>query len=117
MAGSVEVAREGDLRDGAMKKVNAGGKDILLAMVGGKYYAADDKCPHLGGSLAEGTLEGTVVTCPKHGSQFDLTDGRNLRWTDWTGIKQSVAKTFKSPRDISVYGVVVEDGAIKVALP
>ncbi len=117
MAGFVEIARDGDLADGAIKKVSAGGRDILLARVGGKYFAADDKCPHLGGSLAEGTLEGTVVTCPRHGSQFDLADGRNLRWTDWTGFKQSVAKTFKSPRDISVYEVKVEDGAVKIALP
>ncbi len=45
----------------------------LLARVGDKYYAADNRCPHMGGKLSPGKLEGTVVTCPRHGSQFDLT--------------------------------------------
>jgi 3-phenylpropionate/trans-cinnamate dioxygenase ferredoxin component len=117
MSGFVEVAKDGELKDGGMKKVGAGGKDLLLARVGGKYYAADNKCPHLGGDLSGGTLEGTVVTCPRHGSQFDLADGRNLLWTDWSGLKQKMANTFKPPRPITVYEVKVEDGAVLVALP
>jgi 3-phenylpropionate/trans-cinnamate dioxygenase ferredoxin subunit len=112
----VEVAGADELKDGGMKKVSAGGKDLLLARVGDKYYAADDKCPHLGGSLSGGTLEGTVVTCPKHGSQFDLTDGHMVRWTDWSGFKQSMAKTFKSPRPIDTYEVKVEGGKVLVAI-
>jgi 3-phenylpropionate/trans-cinnamate dioxygenase ferredoxin subunit len=112
----VEAAGADELKDGGMKKVSPGGKDLLLARVGDKYYAADDKCPHLGGSLSSGTLEGTVVTCPKHGSQFDLTDGHMVRWTDWTGFKQSMAKTFKSPRPIDTYEVKVEEGKVLVAI-
>lgn len=113
----LEVARDGELKDGGMKKVSAGGRDLLLARVGGKYYAADDKCPHLGGSLSSGILQGTVVTCPRHGSQFDLADGHNVRWTDWTGFKQKMANAFKSPRAIAAHEVKVEGGAVLVAVP
>jgi 3-phenylpropionate/trans-cinnamate dioxygenase ferredoxin component len=114
MSEYAEVLKVGDLEDGAMKMVSVEGRDILLAKVGDTYYAADNKCPHLGGNLSGGTLEGSIVTCPKHGSQFDLADGHMVRWTDWSGIKLSVAK-LKSPRPIKTYEVKIEDDKILVA--
>jgi nitrite reductase/ring-hydroxylating ferredoxin subunit len=45
----------------------------------GRVYAAGDVCPHAGARLSEGALEGTVVTCPLHGSQFDVCTGERLR--------------------------------------
>lgn len=117
MSDYVEVSSVSELPDGVMKKFNVEGKQVLLARVGNDYYAADNLCPHLKGSLAEGQLEGTVVTCPKHGSQFDLTDGHVVRWTEWSGIKQSLAKTFKSPRPIKTYEVKVEGDKILIAKP
>jgi nitrite reductase/ring-hydroxylating ferredoxin subunit len=45
----------------------------------GKVHAAGDVCPHAGARLSEGALEGTVVTCPLHGSQFDVCTGERLR--------------------------------------
>jgi 3-phenylpropionate/trans-cinnamate dioxygenase ferredoxin subunit len=113
----VEVLKVGELEDGAMKKVSVEGRDLLLARVGDTYYAADDKCPHMNASLSGGTLEGSVVTCPKHASQFDLSDGHVIRWTDWSGIKLSVAKTMKSPRPIKSYEVKVEGDKVLVAKP
>jgi len=113
----IEVAGADAVKDGGMIKVNAAGKDLLLARAGDRYYAADDRCPHLGGSLSQGTLEGSVVTCPRHGSQFDLADGHMIRWTAWTGFKQSMARTLKSPRDITTYEVKVEGGKVFVATP
>ena len=50
----VEVAREGDVADGGMKEVVAEGQKILLAKVGGRYYAAEGRCPHMGAGLADG---------------------------------------------------------------
>lgn len=117
MADYVEVSSVSELPDGVMKKMNVEGKQVLLARVGNDYYAADNLCPHLRGSLAEGRLEGTVVTCPRHGSQFDLKDGHVVRWTEWSGIKQSLAKTFKSPRPIKTYEVKVVGDKILVAKP
>jgi nitrite reductase/ring-hydroxylating ferredoxin subunit len=45
----------------------------------GRVSAAGDVCPHAGARLSEGALEGTVVTCPLHGSQFDVCTGERLR--------------------------------------
>ncbi|MBI2830637.1 MAG: Rieske (2Fe-2S) protein [Chloroflexi bacterium] len=91
-----------------MREAMVGDREILIARVGNKYYAAENICPHMGAKLSQGKLEGTVVTCPRHASKFDLIDGRVIRWTDWTGVKASVSKLFKSPRPLTIYRVKVE---------
>jgi len=55
------------------------GTRIAIASVGDAFYAFGDTCTHRGCSLAEGDLEATIVTCPCHGSQFDVTTGEVLR--------------------------------------
>src|SRR5229473_6126889 len=52
---------------------------VGIAEVGDEVYAIGDLCTHAGCSLAKGTLEGTIVTCSCHGSQFDVTTGEVLR--------------------------------------
>jgi 3-phenylpropionate/trans-cinnamate dioxygenase ferredoxin subunit len=86
-----------------MTQVSVGGREILVARVGDRYYSADNRCPHMGGNLSQGTLEGTILTCPRHHSQFDLTDGHVVRWTDWTGILLATGKLLKSPRPIKTH--------------
>ncbi|HXZ95075.1 MAG TPA: Rieske 2Fe-2S domain-containing protein, partial [Dehalococcoidia bacterium] len=87
-------------------------REILLARVGDTFYAADNRCPHMGGSLSEGKLEKTIVTCPRHHSQFDLVDGHVVRWTDWSGIKLSLGKMVKSPRPVKTYKIKFEGGKV-----
>lgn len=112
--GYTAVAKMGALASGAMTAVNAGGKDVLLARVGDKYYAASNVCPHMGGRLSAGKLDGAIVTCPRHHSRFDLTDGHNMRWTDWTGAKLYFAKILRPPRALKTYPVKVEGDNIMV---
>jgi 3-phenylpropionate/trans-cinnamate dioxygenase ferredoxin subunit len=97
-----------------MKMFNLGKHEILLARVGDTFHATDNRCPHMGGNLSAGKLEKTVVTCPLHHSQFDLSDGHVVRWTDWSGIKLSLAKMVKSPRPLNTYKVKVEGGKVMV---
>ena len=47
--------------------------------VGGRLYATQNECTHRQGPLSEGELEGSTVTCPWHGSQFDVTTGAVLQ--------------------------------------
>jgi len=116
MSRFVDVAGVDDLADGAMKRVTVEGRDLLLARVGGRYYSSDDHCPHMGGQLSHGKLEGTIVTCPRHGSQFDIGDGRVIRWTRWTGITLALAKLLKSPRPARVYKVESRESRVLVDL-
>jgi 3-phenylpropionate/trans-cinnamate dioxygenase ferredoxin subunit len=110
----IEVPGGSELQSGQMKMFNLGKREILLARVGDTFYAADNRCPHMGGILSEGKLEKTVVTCPRHHSQFDLSDGHVIRWTDWSGIKLSMAKMMKSPKSIKIYKVKAEGGKVMV---
>jgi 3-phenylpropionate/trans-cinnamate dioxygenase ferredoxin subunit len=112
----IDVGASDEVARGAMKEAKADGRELVLARVGDAYYAADGRCPHLGGRLWLGVLEGTVVTCPWHHSRFDLADGRNLRWTDWKGFKVAMAKVLRSPRPLKTYPVKVEAGRILIDL-
>lgn len=110
----VEAGRKGELAEGTMKEVAADGRKILLARVGNTYYAIEGTCPHMGANLAEGKLEGNIVTCPRHGSQFDLSDGHVVRWTNFPGPISSVARIFKKPRALKTYAVKLEKDRILI---
>lgn len=116
MAEFVEVPGGSEVKSGQMKMFNLGKREILLARVGDNFYAADNRCPHMGGNLSEGKLEKTVVTCPRHHSQFDLADGHVVRWTDWSGIKLSLGKMVKSPRPVKTYKVKAEGGRVMIEI-
>jgi 3-phenylpropionate/trans-cinnamate dioxygenase ferredoxin component len=68
-------AKDGDIAEGQLAKFEVNGIDVAVANVDGTLYAFGDACTHAQCSLAEGELEGTTVTCPCHGSQFDVTSG------------------------------------------
>jgi nitrite reductase/ring-hydroxylating ferredoxin subunit len=74
-----KVAETKDIPAGAMLKVKINEKAILIVNVDGKYYAIDNTCSHNEGDLSEGTLSGHIVTCPLHGSQFNVTNGKNVK--------------------------------------
>jgi 3-phenylpropionate/trans-cinnamate dioxygenase ferredoxin component len=112
----IEIARVGDLKPGEMKMILVQGKEILLARVGDVYYAADNRCKHMGGDLSKGTLEETIVTCPRHGSQFDLKDGHVVRWTTWPAPLTAVDQLRSRTRPLSLYTVITEGDQIKLRL-
>ena len=73
----VRVCSVSELPPGSCRTVQAGGLAIALFNVDGAFHAIDNTCGHRGGPLGEGTLDGTVVTCPWHGWQWDVTTGAN----------------------------------------
>ncbi len=77
MAKWVKVANLKDVPPGSAKEVVAADRVIALFNVDGRLYALDGVCPHAGGPLGEGQLDGHVVTCPWHGWQFDVTTGQH----------------------------------------
>jgi nitrite reductase/ring-hydroxylating ferredoxin subunit len=74
--GFVKVGRIEDFPEGKLTKVRVRGEEVVLAKVDGRIHAIADSCTHRGAPLHEGQLEGTIVTCPWHGGQFDVTTGR-----------------------------------------
>jgi nitrite reductase/ring-hydroxylating ferredoxin subunit len=95
-----EVFDEAALADNTMEVIEIQGRKIALIKRFGKIYALGNTCPHLGGSLGRGTLQGNSVICPLHHWTFDLGTGRAI-----VGVADE-----KTP----VYETKVENGKIFV---
>ena len=74
--GWTRVVAAETLPEGASQIVYFGGDQVALFNVGGRLYAVGNRCSHANGPLAEGVVEGGCVTCPWHGSRFDLASGQ-----------------------------------------
>ena len=61
---------QSDLKEGRVMTVTAGHKDLCLSHWKGKITALDNKCPHQGGPLGEGSIENGQIRCPWHGWDF-----------------------------------------------
>jgi nitrite reductase/ring-hydroxylating ferredoxin subunit len=99
----VKVAAVGDVAPGTGTVVEAGGKTLALFNLNGIFYALDNTCTHLGGPLGEGDVEGKVVTCPWHGSRFNITTG------------EVVGPPARRP--VAAYRASVENGEVTVEMP
>jgi nitrite reductase/ring-hydroxylating ferredoxin subunit len=75
------------------------GRVLAVFNVDGRFYAIDNECPHRGGPLGEGDLDGTAVRCPWHAWRWDVTTGAN--------VNNPAVK-------IACFPVTVEDGTIVV---
>ncbi len=83
--GWVEVARVAELSDGEVMEVivesesaDAPSRRVALALarVDGQFHALSNICPHAGGPIGDGDVDGSVVRCPLHGWGFDVHEGR-----------------------------------------
>lgn len=99
----VPVLDDDDLEAIELHRVDADGVPVLLARAeNGEICALADTCTHMGGPLSEGSRDGDVVTCPWHGSKFDLCTGK---------VVQGPA-VFHQPR----LAVRVRNGTIEVGM-
>lgn len=108
MSEFIDIGATSQFKPGTLSEVKMDGHDLLVANVAGALFVADAHCPHLHANLTKGTLDGTVLTCPLHGSQFDLTDGSCVRWTNWSGAVKSMAEFVRHPRPLRVYETRIE---------
>jgi len=74
----VRAAETREIPKGSMKDVKLRGKELLIVNLDGAYYAMESRCPHAKGDLSQGTLEGNILTCPRHGSKFDVKTGKAI---------------------------------------
>ena len=92
---AVDVGAAGDFEPGVLKRVEAGGRALVVVRDGERVFALRDTCSHKGARLSEGVLTGTalpckpgeeirygrrgeILRCPWHGWEFDLATGRSL---------------------------------------
>jgi nitrite reductase/ring-hydroxylating ferredoxin subunit len=96
----VTVADAAEIGEKDLAAFEVGEERIAVANVGGAFHAFANACTHRQCFLALGELEGTVVTCPCHGSQFDVTTGAVLRGPAVEPVRS--------------YATRVDDGALQV---
>jgi 3-phenylpropionate/trans-cinnamate dioxygenase ferredoxin subunit len=99
----LDAGKSGELREGTMKRVDIGGRRILLANVAGRLCAVDDTCTHEAASLSTGVLKGELVKCPLHNSRFNVRTGQALEEP--------------AEEDLRTYPVREEGGRILVGVP
>ncbi len=88
MAKFVKVGNKSEFEDlEGGKLVDAGGQTIAIFDLGGNYYAIENTCPHRGGPLAEGKMDGEEVICPWHGARFNIKTGAVLAPPAPQGVK------------------------------
>lgn len=75
MAEFVRVASTSDIPKGEGRMFDVQGRQVAVFNVGGQFHAIDNVCEHQGGPLAEGEVDGCIVTCPWHGWTYDVTSG------------------------------------------
>jgi NAD(P)H-dependent nitrite reductase small subunit len=73
----IKVAKSEDIPTNTGLAVDVGGQAVALYKVEGKVYAIDGVCPHAGGALAEGSLNGCIAMCPWHGWEFNVKTGKS----------------------------------------
>jgi 3-phenylpropionate/trans-cinnamate dioxygenase ferredoxin subunit len=102
MAEYVAVAKLEEVKPGERIVLDVNEHYVALFNVDGTYYAIEDLCTHDDGPLGDGELSGTIIECPRHGAQFDITTGKVVRMPAITPI----------PR----YDVRVVDGTIQILI-
>jgi nitrite reductase/ring-hydroxylating ferredoxin subunit len=99
----VQVCTVAELQDHTMRRFILNGHEVLLAKIGGQYYAVNERCTHRGGPLSEGKLEGFNITCPLHFGEFNLQTG------------EATSPPASDP--LRIYQVSVDAGQVYVDLP
>jgi nitrite reductase/ring-hydroxylating ferredoxin subunit len=134
----IKVANVSEISAGTMKHIEADGNELCIANVMGKFYAIGDRCGHENARLSRGSLMDTIVTCPMHSSQFDVTTGKMMSGPVlelgglkemFTGcpekVKKAVAQMFEGiaeeqrlikTYDQPVYEVKIDGGDVLVKL-
>lgn len=89
------VGKLKDFPQGSIKEVSIQGKPYAISNINGELFAIDGRCAHAGGILSNGHLIEKVITCPKHGAEYDVTTGKNLKKPRFPFAKASDLRIYK----------------------
>jgi nitrite reductase (NADH) small subunit len=97
----VKIASTDEVPVGTAKSVQVGDKAFVVVNINEEFFVLDNTCPHRGGSLGDGFVEGENITCPLHAWQFDVRTGQG---------------TIPPSANIKSYDVEVRDNDILVVI-
>ncbi|WP_276282825.1 Rieske (2Fe-2S) protein [Halorussus caseinilyticus] len=98
---AVPVGERDEFEDSEGQIIDVAGTDVAVFLSEGELHAIENTCPHQGGPLGDGKVEGDNVYCPWHGFEFDLTTGEHAHMDDMC---------------VETYPVFVEDETVYVAV-
>ena len=116
----VAAAKVSEIEEGKTHCVKLDKLKVLLTKIDGEIYAIENKCSHLGLSMEKGELDNGIVTCPWHGSRFNVKDGKNVDWVnsikgmaipEWS---RKVISLGKAPADITAYNTEIDQGTVYI---
>jgi 3-phenylpropionate/trans-cinnamate dioxygenase ferredoxin subunit len=100
MSDWIDVGAVDELEAGGVMLVDVDGTEVAVFNIDGEFYALADICTHDGGTLADGTVEGYEIECPRHGARFDIRTGKVMAPPAY--------------EDVTVYPVRVDNGRVQV---
>lgn len=118
-----KAAQLSDLVEGKNKCVKLDGLSILLVKQKGQVFALENKCPHVGLSLEKSKVKDGSITCPWHGSRFDIETGANQDWVNSVagiplpGWTHKLIALGKEPQPVRTFPVTIENGTVFVTTP
>lgn len=116
----VPVCKVDELPEGEVRQLKARGKEIAVGRLeGGQLFAVGGRCSHMFARLGKGTLHGTILECPWHGAQFDVTDGCVAKWVQRPAILKLIYDATLPAflkRSIPTYEIKEENGDVLVAV-
>ena len=104
----VKIADINEIPLGSKKKIETAKGTILVVNISGDFHALDNKCPHMGGSLGDGTLDGNHIVCPRHGATFDVTTGKNVQGAKIAFIKATVKDAHSYPLKVEGNEILID---------
>lgn len=105
----VKAATVDQIPEGGKLKATVENTALLMTRIDGEYYAINNRCPHMGGSLYNGILEGETITCPRHKTVFNVKTGAVVK-------NGTIAFFHLKVSDANSYPVQVEGDDVLVGL-
>lgn len=118
----INIGKAHEFEMGKTRVVRVDGTAIIINRTQDGFCAVANHCPHLGLPIASGKVEGNVITCPFHGSKFDMRTGENLDWvTSFAGAKlpnwsRRLMTMGKKPTPIETFQVTLENDDVFITL-
>lgn len=97
------IGKATELPSGERLLIEVNGLPIVVLNVGGHYFAIDDLCTHDDGTLSDGDLNSHVITCPRHGAEFDIRTGKVL--------------TLPAVFDVQAFPVQISGDILEIGIP
>ena len=117
------IGARDDVREGELTRAIHEGTTYLLTKVGNDYYVIENRCPHLGWSMARGEVREGVLRCPWHGSRYDVCTGENLDWVNaFAGVRMPtwshrLIALGKDPGPVRSHKLIVDGDSLRFPSP